>query len=222
MACAWLAAAGGGATALARGARGDDRRATAGTPSRSIGESSAGLTGDARAWGACSTPWPRSAGCGRRSSYEGQAAVELEACAADAADSGAYDAAARRRGRRRVIDPRAAITAIAGDIAAGAAVSAQSRGGSTRAWPSPPRLPAPRPPSAAGSTSSCCPAACSRIACCWSAPSALLGAARPAGARARAASAERRRHQLRSGRCGGRPRPRRRRIEQLSRQSVAL
>ena len=67
--------------------------------------------------------------CGLRAqvSYEGQAAVELETCAADAADSGAYDVPLGDEGGERVIDPRAAIKAIAGDIAAGAEVSAVAR-----------------------------------------------------------------------------------------------
>ena len=118
--------------------------------------------------------------CGLRAqvSYEGQAAVELEACAAEAADSGAYDVPLGDQGGERVIDPRAAITAIAGDIAAGAEVSAVAAARSTRAWLSPLRLPAPRPPNAAGSTSSFSPAACSRIASLLERTAALLGAAR--------------------------------------------
>ena len=57
-----------------------------------------------RAWAACSTPSPRSAACGRTVTYEGQAAIELEA-AADPRERGAYaDAAdldARPDGARR-------------------------------------------------------------------------------------------------------------------------
>src|SRR6185312_7200166 len=67
--------------------------------------------------------------CGLRAevSYEGQAAVELEACASEAAESGAYDLPLGDENGGRVIDPRAAISAIAGDIAAGAEVSAVAR-----------------------------------------------------------------------------------------------
>ena len=61
--------------------------------------------------------------CGIRAqvSYEGQAAIELEA-ACDPGERGAYEMPVRQTGGMAVIDPRPAISAVAADVAAGAAV----------------------------------------------------------------------------------------------------
>ncbi|MDP9256125.1 MAG: hypothetical protein M3Q31_06165 [Actinomycetota bacterium] len=75
--------------------------------------------------------------CGLRSqvSYEGQAAVELEPWA-DGGDGPGYALPLIDEGDRRVIDPRAAILAVADDVAAGmpaAMVSARFHEGVARA-----------------------------------------------------------------------------------------
>jgi hydrogenase maturation protein HypF len=62
--------------------------------------------------------------CGLRArvSYEGQAAIELEA-AAGASDGSAYDLAPAGGDGHRLLDPRDAIVAIAGDVASGVPVA---------------------------------------------------------------------------------------------------
>jgi hydrogenase maturation protein HypF len=69
-----------------------------------------------------------SALCGLRAhvSYEGQAAAELESVAVAGGDS-AYSLPLRHELGKRVIDPRPAIEAVAGDIAAGVAVGVVAR-----------------------------------------------------------------------------------------------
>jgi hydrogenase maturation protein HypF len=55
-------------------------------------------------------------------SYEGQAAVELEACADHPGAGGAYDLPLADDGGNRVLDARATVTAVAADVAAGVPV----------------------------------------------------------------------------------------------------
>ncbi|MGH3266090.1 MAG: carbamoyltransferase HypF, partial [Trebonia sp.] len=66
--------------------------------------------------------------CGVRAtvSYEGQAAIELEA-ACDPHERGAYPIAVDRDGDLLVLDPREAILAVAAEIEAGMAVGAVAR-----------------------------------------------------------------------------------------------
>ena len=59
-------------------------------------------------------------------SYEGQAAIELEA-AAGAHDGAAYPLPLRDEGGRRVLDPRDAILAVAADVASGVSVATVAR-----------------------------------------------------------------------------------------------
>ncbi|HEX3691220.1 MAG TPA: carbamoyltransferase HypF [Solirubrobacteraceae bacterium] len=63
--------------------------------------------------------------CGIRAevTYEGQAAIELEA-ACDPSERGAYEMPVREIGGMAVIDPRPAIVAVAADVAAGVGVGA--------------------------------------------------------------------------------------------------
>jgi hydrogenase maturation protein HypF len=67
--------------------------------------------------------------CGLRAhvSYEGQAAVELEACADRQGDGSAYDLPLADEGGRRVLDARATVTAVAAEVAAGVPVGAIAR-----------------------------------------------------------------------------------------------
>ena len=124
MACAWLVAAAGARrrSAGARAAIGAERwRAVARLAATRLRGA-----GDDERRAACSTPSPRCAGCARAVTYEGQAAIELEA--------------ARRPGRARrlraagaartlVLDARATIRAVVDDLArgrrAGAVVAAR-------------------------------------------------------------------------------------------------
>ena len=103
--------------------------------------------------------------CGLRTevSYEGQAAVELEAIS-DRSERGAYplDVAGG------VLDARGTIAAVALQVAAGVRRVADRARASIARSRAPPRRRAPRPPARAAWTPSCSPAACGRTACCSS------------------------------------------------------
>ena len=94
-------------------ARGRWRRrpARAGDAVAALARSGLRGAGRPRASGGCSTPSPRSAACAPRCTYEGQAAIELEA-ACDPAERGAYPLPVDRARRALVLDARAAIAAV--------------------------------------------------------------------------------------------------------------
>ena len=120
MACAWLAAAGGAPpplpaslTGAVESGRWSQVAGIAGSPAVSPETTSMGRLFDAVA-----------ALCGLRAvvSYEGQAAIALEAVAG-ARDGTSYPLSWAAEGGRRVLDPRAAVLAVAGDIASGVHVA---------------------------------------------------------------------------------------------------
>ena len=134
-----------------------------------------------------------------RANYEGQAAVELEA-ACDPAERGAYEIGCDAA---LVLDPRAAIRAVARDTAAGVPARRDRRALPSRAAPRRPRAPARSPPSATGSRSRCSSGGVfqNRVLLERDARGAgARGAARPAPG---APAARRRRHRLRPGRRRG-------------------
>ena len=172
--CAWLDGGRRGADRAAARRAVDAGRWRRGAPSwlRSGGR---GAADDERRAG-CSTPWRRSAGCAREVTYEGQAAIELEA-ACDPAERGAYPlpspcATAARARRARDDRRRGAPTSRAG-VATGRDRRALPRAARRRDRGGVRAVAAER----AASTSSCSRAACSRTACCWRRTPARLAAA---------------------------------------------
>ena len=156
--------------------------------------------------------------CGLRAhvSYEGQAAVELEACAS--AGEPRLRAVAARRGRpprhrSERCDPRDRRRPR------GACPPRRSpRGFHDGVAASPPR-PASRRPSDTASSSRCCRAASSRTACSWS---AQRRCSRPPayGRSYPSASPERRRYRLRAGSRGRSARPCRRSLRSWNRAQL--
>ena len=172
MACAWLRAALGGEPALPPAlARGVEPREWRNCLRVAAG--GARLAADQQRGPALRRGRRRSAGRRARVSYEGQAAIELEAMA-DPAERGRYELPLARRPcstRRRRCARRSPTSARRGARRASPPASTTA---------SPPRPPAParelRRRSAAPSSSSS-PAASSRTACCSSAPRRSLEAA---------------------------------------------
>ena len=103
MACSWLLAAG----VAAAGALVECRRARSAGARWRRWRAPAWRRRSPRAWGGCSTPWARCAACARAVTYEGQAAVELEALATAAGPlGGGYPLPFDGRHARRARDDR--------------------------------------------------------------------------------------------------------------------
>ena len=107
---------------------------------RAVAETGLGSPVDDQRRAACSTPSPRSAALRREVTYEGQAAIELEA-ACDPRERGAYPLRCEADG---VLDARDAIRAVARDLARGRRRRRDRRALPRRRWPTPRRAPARR------------------------------------------------------------------------------
>jgi hydrogenase maturation protein HypF len=124
MACAWLASAHGGRPPRPEALAGDIDPGRWDAVTR-IAESPA-VSPETTSMGRLFDAVAALSGVRSEVSYEGQAAVELEAGAGDD-DGHAYSLPLADEHGRRVLDPRGAITAIAGDAAAGVGVATISR-----------------------------------------------------------------------------------------------
>ena len=163
MACAWLALVRDGDPPRPRTVAVDDARWRAVAEMAVKGTASPLTTSIGRLFDAVA------ALCGLRTTvtYEGQAAVELEA-ALDPGEVGAYEIALEGTDPL-VLDPRACVAEVLADLERGAPVGtvsarfhegvALATSAALSAWPAP-----------AASTWRCSPAACSRTARCSSAP----------------------------------------------------